>query len=100
MPVQRSLHSDLRTWMNRTFRRNLRSIREDLGLTQVELAARVGCKQAYICALELGIRAPEIGTVAVLAAALGVSPIILMRRLADDPPPDFVPYQSHTKPLQ
>ncbi len=89
--MKQRLNSDLREWANRTFRQNLRATREQLGLTQVELANRAGMKPGYICVLESGCRSPEIGTVAILAAAMGVSQYDLTRERPGDPPPPLRP---------
>lgn len=60
------------------FMANLRSIREEAGLSQSELARRTGMTPSYICDLERGRRKPNLGTLAPLAAALGVSPSTLI----------------------
>lgn len=57
---------------------NLRSIREEAGFSQSELARRTGMTPSYICDLERGRRKPNLGTLAPLAAALGVAPSTLI----------------------
>ena len=50
----------------------IRSIRMKKGLTQADLAARVGTSQAKISHYELGTKQPEIVTLDRVAAGLGV----------------------------
>jgi ribosome-binding protein aMBF1 (putative translation factor) len=45
--------------------------RQSAGLTQAELAQRMGTRQAYISALECGERTPTMATLARVAAATG-----------------------------
>lgn len=53
----------------------LREMREQLGLTQVELAERAGIDQTTVSKLELGtMQNPSWPVVAKLARALGVNP--------------------------
>jgi len=52
----------------------LRELREAVGLSRPELAARVGMTRSSIRKLEAGDHAPRPQTVARLAAALGVTP--------------------------
>jgi transcriptional regulator with XRE-family HTH domain len=51
---------------------NVRRLRTAAGLTQAELAAKMGVDRAYVSALELGGRNPTIITLWHLAKALGV----------------------------
>jgi len=60
------------------FRRNLRLRREELGLTQTDLAELVGVPQSHICALERGRMAPTLKTIARLATALRCPPSWLL----------------------
>ncbi len=61
------------------FRANLRAIREELGLSQSELARRIERKPSYICDLE-NKRRPGVTleTVAAIAEGLGVAPATLL----------------------
>jgi len=52
---------------------NVRLLRKQKGLTQVELAQRIGCSQAVITAYEKGRKKPSIDTLARLAEVLGAS---------------------------
>lgn len=51
----------------------LKELRESAGLSQVELASKVGVTQGFISHIELGIREPALGLTKKLASALGVS---------------------------
>jgi len=52
---------------------NIRRIREDVGLTQGELAEKAGCKRRWISKLENGIKAPTDSVLGRIADALGVT---------------------------
>ena len=57
------------------FRANLRAYRVESGLSQSELARRLGTVPSYICDLESGRRTGvTIGTVAQIAEQLGIAP--------------------------
>ena len=67
--------------------RVLRSQRKEKGLSQEELAHRVGLDRTYISLLERGLRQPTLGTIVKISSALEI------------PPEDFVaelgrPYQA------
>jgi transcriptional regulator with XRE-family HTH domain len=51
-----------------------RARRRDAGLTQEELAGRLGLSIAYVSLIERGGRNPPFTTVVAIAHALGVSP--------------------------
>lgn len=53
------------------FKKNLKERREQLGLSQMELARKVCLSQSLIAAYELGTRKPTGDAVAALAKALG-----------------------------
>jgi transcriptional regulator with XRE-family HTH domain len=73
-------------FLNGLFRRNLRDVRVSIGLSQSELARKMGVAPSYICDLERGRRDPMLGTLAPLADALGVDPDALVR---NDPGKNF-----------
>jgi transcriptional regulator with XRE-family HTH domain len=52
--------------------RNVRRLRTTAGLSQAELAERMGVDRAYVSGLELGQRNPTVVTLWHLAKALGV----------------------------
>jgi len=56
-----------------SFGSNVRKRREEIGLTQTELADRIGVNQAEISRIERGRRNPTISAVFELNAALGVN---------------------------
>jgi len=56
---------------------NVRRQRIEIGITQAELATRVGVDRAYISALERGLYNPTIERVEQIALALGVDVSIL-----------------------
>ena len=60
------------------FRNNLRSLREDLGISQSELARRIGKCPGYICDMERGRRSPNLTTLALLSDGLGLNPSVLI----------------------
>ncbi|HLV18438.1 MAG TPA: helix-turn-helix transcriptional regulator [Pseudomonas sp.] len=60
---------------------NLKQAREQAGLTQIELAERVGCDQSVISRIESGQRAVTLQRLKHIAKALGVP---LAQLLADE----------------
>ena len=50
---------------------NIRRIREEMGLSQVELAEKIHVTQSMLCQIERGTRAPSLPLSTELAAALG-----------------------------
>jgi transcriptional regulator with XRE-family HTH domain len=66
---------------------NVRRCREAAGLSQEELAARMGVEQGYISRLESGDRNPTIVTISQAADALGVRPSVLFEAVSTSPRP-------------
>jgi ribosome-binding protein aMBF1 (putative translation factor) len=62
------------------FGNNLRACRERKGLTQEELAKRMGCTQSYISQIEQPDARPTLGTLQKAADALGGSLADLVRQ--------------------
>jgi len=60
------------------FRENLTLLREDLGISQSELARRIGRTPGYVCDLERGRRKPNLTTLALIAEGLGLNPSMLI----------------------
>ena len=58
----------------------VREAREHLGLTQAELAARIGSTQPAIARLEAGGVTPNLDTLRRIAEALGLELIVDLRR--------------------
>jgi transcriptional regulator with XRE-family HTH domain len=59
----------------------VREIRESLGVTQTELARRVGVARNHIGMIESGSRTPSIGLLEKIARALGTEPAEFLRDL-------------------
>jgi ribosome-binding protein aMBF1 (putative translation factor) len=74
-----SMSEDVRRMVGR----NVRGLRIAAGLSQAELAERMGVDRAYVSGLELGRRNPTIVTLWHLGKALGVK----LRRFFDDDKP-------------
>ncbi len=62
----------------------LRELREERLLTQEALAAKAGVAESAVSRIERGAHRPRFGTIARLAAALGLDPRELRARLAED----------------
>ena len=54
---------------------NIKEKRERLGISQKELAEKVGMSQSFLCDIEQGRSKPSIDTAVRLADALGISDI-------------------------
>ncbi len=63
------------------FGNNIRACREHAGLTQEELAKRMGCTQSYISQIEQPDARPTLGTLQKLAEAIRCSVGDLVRKL-------------------
>ncbi len=59
---------------------NIRKVRIEAGLTQEELAARMGVEQFYVSGLEAGRRNATLVTLWKAALALGVEPGVLLSK--------------------
>jgi transcriptional regulator with XRE-family HTH domain len=66
-----------------TFGQRLRVLRTEAGLTQAQLAEKVGMQPTAVARLELGGREPGWQTVQKLAAALDVTPDSFLDNSAD-----------------
>ncbi|MGH7962968.1 MAG: helix-turn-helix domain-containing protein [Candidatus Binatia bacterium] len=63
------------------FGNNIRTCREQAGLTQEELAKRMGCTQSYISQVEQPDARPTLGTLQKLAEMIGCAVGDLVRKL-------------------
>ena len=63
----------VKTKTNSNLGKNIRLIRKQKGLTQVELANQLICSQAMITAYESGQKKPSVSTLTKLAEVLGVT---------------------------
>ena len=70
--------------MRKLVGRNVRQVRERIGLTQEKLSEISGFSQQYLSGLEQGRRNPTIVTLYELSQALGVSHIELLRSHRND----------------
>jgi transcriptional regulator with XRE-family HTH domain len=61
------------------FGRAVRAAREARGISQLALARRADLSRSYLWGLERGTRNPTLGTIAELAAVLGMLPSELVR---------------------
>jgi transcriptional regulator with XRE-family HTH domain len=59
--------------------RNVRRLRIAAGLSQAELAERMGVDRAYVSGVERGVRNPKVLIVGRLAKALDVDPPVLLQ---------------------
>ena len=69
----------MRMDMRKLVGRNVRRLRDRLGLTQEQFAEKSGFSQQYISDLERGLRNPTVVTLFELSQALGVSHVELVR---------------------
>jgi len=60
------------------FRENMRLLREEVGISQSELARRIGRTPGYVCDIERGRRRPNLTTLALIAEGLGLNPSVLI----------------------
>ena len=64
--------------------KSIKMCRNSLGLSQEDLAEKIGMSMSYISLIEQGKRDPAISTIDHIASALGV-PVSLLTFLAADP---------------
>lgn len=69
------LSDDLR----QCFGMNFRSAREKAGLKQSDIEVRTGIKQHYVSQIENGKQNPTLGTMSVLAAAVGLNVGVMLQ---------------------
>ena len=67
------------------FRRNLRNLRREHRVSQLELARRTGIFQPQLSALERGDTNPSLSTISKLAMGLGVPPYLLLFEPLEEP---------------
>lgn len=65
-------------------RQNIKHFRKLAGLTQVQLAAKMGADQGQISDMERGAVRPSVEMIARLSDALGVEPHVLFARPAEN----------------
>lgn len=64
------------------FSQRLKERREELGLTQADLAKRLDCHAPYISDLEHGKKSPQLSTIERIAKALDVAPSFFFQEFA------------------
>ncbi|MGD8373935.1 MAG: helix-turn-helix transcriptional regulator [Candidatus Woesebacteria bacterium] len=64
------------------FGKRVRELRKERGLSQVELASKVGIDRSYMGFLERGERNPSLEMIAKIAEALSVTPDELLKKSA------------------
>jgi transcriptional regulator with XRE-family HTH domain len=64
--------------LRQLFQRNMKARRQELGLSQDDVAKRAGVEQTYISDLEMGKKRPLIDSLAKLATALDTTPSALL----------------------
>ena len=79
LPVQKSLYTD----QQRLFVALLRQVRREAGLTQEQLAARLGTRQSRITDYERGIRRLDLMELRQLCEAMGVPLPEFVRRFEE-----------------
>ena len=62
----------------------LRDARAKAGLTQVQAAERLGCRQTFLSKIECGERRLDIAEFAIICLAYGVRPGTLLERFVED----------------
>lgn len=70
----------LGTPTHKVFRDLLVKMREEIGLSQVEVARRLGRHQSFVSKYETGERPLDVADLKTVAAALGVSLLAIVRR--------------------
>lgn len=71
------------------FLRALVAARKDAGVSQVELARRVGRDQPFISLVENGVRRVDLIEFYVLARGIGIDPVALFAKIAADLPDEI-----------
>jgi len=69
--------------LNQVVASNLRKLRQEIGISQEELAEKCGLHRTYVGAIERSERNITLQTLEKLAVSLGVSPLDLLKENAD-----------------
>lgn len=64
--------------------RNVRTCRQERGMSQEQLALDAGMKRSYVSEIERGFRNPSVRALGRLADALNVAPDVLLRHNPTD----------------
>lgn len=74
-----------RSGVEKAFGEVVRTIREELGMSQMKLHVKTGLDRTFISDLERGVQCPSLCTIYRVAAGLNVLPGNLVRRTAESP---------------
>ena len=74
-----------RSGVERAFGEVMRTIREELGISQMRLHVKTGLDRTFISDLERGVQCPSLRTIYRVAAGLDIPPGNLIRRTAESP---------------
>jgi transcriptional regulator with XRE-family HTH domain len=74
-----------RSGVEKAFGEVVRTIREELGMSQMKLHVKTGLDRTFISDLERGVQCPSLRTIYRVAAGLNVLPGNLVRRAAESP---------------
>ncbi len=80
-----------------TFGLVVREIREELGLSQEALAMHSGLDRTFISLLERGRRQPSLSTILFLAFSLDVPPCLLISKVQERLPEEFMDHLQQTR---
>lgn len=65
--------------LNKKLGERLKKLRQEKGMSQGDIARKLGVHRSYISGIERGVRNPTVKNVERIAEALGVSPHMLLQ---------------------
>jgi len=65
--------------LNKKLAERLKKVRQEKGMSQGDIARKLGVHRSYISGIERGVRNPTIKNIEKIAVALGVSPYKLLQ---------------------
>ena len=83
--AKRRKQAQPRSGVEKAFGEVMRTIREDLGMSQMKLHVKTGLDRTFISDLERGVQCPSLRTIYRVAAGLDVPPGNLVKRTAESP---------------
>jgi transcriptional regulator with XRE-family HTH domain len=96
MAPRKQIHTE----RHRRFRALLVAERKALGITQIELAERLGKPPSYIAKIELGERRLDVLELIDLATVAGFDPAAFVQKLQQETPPPAENGKSPTQPAK
>ena len=69
----------------KAFGETMRTMRKELGMSQMDLYTKTGLDRTFISDLERGVQCPSLRTILRIAAGLNIAPGSLVRRTAESP---------------